>query len=514
MKRVPRCLSLLTLSFLLSTILLGLRAEAATYTVKAAGGGNYTTISACASAANAGDTCVVYAGTYAGWAQNTNGTAGNPITFTANTGDTVTVTSGINLSSRSYIVISHLAFTAGVTGNGTTNHITITHCTSTARLFTISDGQGNNGSDNVLSYNTITFPSQSSNSQGFYLYGDRNRIEYNEISGGGGDCMDLGGDNVIVRSNYCHNVSGATTGEHIDFVQVMGGGTVPTLRWSLIEHNIFRAATNQAHSLILRNGAGAPDLDGVIFRYNFDQNVDGGITNGGGTDDHVINTAMYNNTFALERSTGENGYALSCWHGTRAIVANNISYNSGGTPWSPFSCAISEDSAVLMNGDLGFNTGYSGTWNYPYSAEGTYNTLRNVNPLFANYPTDGTLQSGSPARNAGVALATATGAGTNSTSLVLTNIHAFQPGWAGVHGDCIRIGASTTTCITALNYSTNTATISPAVSWSSGDPIYLYKDSNSTVVLNSARPDIGAYPYNSTVSTGPAAPAGLSAVVQ
>src|ERR1017187_7098510 len=39
-------------------------AQAATYAVKAAGGGDYTTIQACANAMSRGDTCVVYAGTY------------------------------------------------------------------------------------------------------------------------------------------------------------------------------------------------------------------------------------------------------------------------------------------------------------------------------------------------------------------------------------------------------------------------------------------------------------------
>ena len=97
-----------------------------TYTVKPSGG-DFTTISACAAAAVAGDTCLIYAGSYAGWTQSTNGSATLPITFIANTGDTVTVTSGINVSSRSYIVISGLTLNGTVTGSGSTNHVTVTH---------------------------------------------------------------------------------------------------------------------------------------------------------------------------------------------------------------------------------------------------------------------------------------------------------------------------------------------------------------------------------------------------
>jgi len=76
----------------LNLLLLGLQAEATTYSVKAGGGGNFTTIQACANAAVAGDTCTVFAGTYSGWTQPTSGSAGKPITFQANPGDTVTLT--------------------------------------------------------------------------------------------------------------------------------------------------------------------------------------------------------------------------------------------------------------------------------------------------------------------------------------------------------------------------------------------------------------------------------------
>src|ERR1035441_9908950 len=68
------------------------RVEASTYTVKAGGGGSYTTISACAAVAKAGDTCTVYAGTYSETVTPANsGSAGSPITYAVNPGDCVTV---------------------------------------------------------------------------------------------------------------------------------------------------------------------------------------------------------------------------------------------------------------------------------------------------------------------------------------------------------------------------------------------------------------------------------------
>src|ERR1700721_2060035 len=60
------------------------------YTVKAGGGGNYTTIQACASAMSAGDTCTVYAGTYNESPSIPAGTSGNYKTITVNGTDVVT----------------------------------------------------------------------------------------------------------------------------------------------------------------------------------------------------------------------------------------------------------------------------------------------------------------------------------------------------------------------------------------------------------------------------------------
>src|SRR5438552_2763784 len=42
------------------------------YTVQAGGGGNYTTIQACATAMSSGDTCTVYAGTYNEFVSSSN----------------------------------------------------------------------------------------------------------------------------------------------------------------------------------------------------------------------------------------------------------------------------------------------------------------------------------------------------------------------------------------------------------------------------------------------------------
>src|SRR5208337_4982242 len=72
-------------------LLLAVSANAANLTVKSDGGGNYTTIQACANAMSAGDTCTVYAGTYNENVTVSAGTAGNYKTFNVNGSDVVNV---------------------------------------------------------------------------------------------------------------------------------------------------------------------------------------------------------------------------------------------------------------------------------------------------------------------------------------------------------------------------------------------------------------------------------------
>lgn len=384
-------------SFCILLVILSIRAEATNYTVKTSGG-NYTTISACAAVAKAGDTCTIYAGSYAGWTQSSSGSDdANRITFTANPGDTVNVTSNITINNTSYVTISHLNISGRVNGNSGTNHCVIDHNTMTSAIINITYGE--TSYDNVVSNNRVTV---GGSTIGITMFGDRNRIENNEIFNTNVDCMNVGGTNMVIRNNYCHDVNASSTGEHIDFIQQMGDGVVPVTTYSLIEHNVERNCTNaggNCHFVILRaNKTMTVGADGNIIRFNYAQNIDGaGVVNGGGSNDTAPNTAVYNNTIATNKLWNEIGGIVSCWQGvpTNVIIVNNISYNSSGGGWSPSGCGTS-DTTLYENGDIAFTTGFSGSWGSPYSTEATYNTLRNLDPLFANYPTDGTLQSGSP----------------------------------------------------------------------------------------------------------------------
>jgi hypothetical protein len=139
--------------------------------------------------------------------------------------------------------------------------------------------------------------------------------------------------------------------------------------------------------------------------------------------------------------------------------------------------------------------------------------LRNLNPQFASYPTDATLLTTSPARNAGVALTTvASGDSGSGTSLKVNDAHGLQPGWAGTQGDTIRVGASTTVQITAIDYSTNTITLASGISRAPSDPVYLYRNSSGAVVLFGSRPDVGASWFGGSTPPAPLPPTNVRIV--
>src|SRR5208283_1094044 len=88
-------------------LLLALHVEAATYTVKAGGGGNYTTIQSCASAMANGDTCTVYAGTYNEHVSLSAGGVGAYKTLQVNGADVVYVYD-FTISSHNKIIGFHI----------------------------------------------------------------------------------------------------------------------------------------------------------------------------------------------------------------------------------------------------------------------------------------------------------------------------------------------------------------------------------------------------------------------
>jgi len=66
------------------------------------------------------------------------------------------------------------------------------------------------------------------------------------------------------------------------------------------------------------------------------------------------------------------------------------------------------------------------------------------------------------------------------TNLVVADAYYFRDAWGmstfGVVGDSIVVAAQDPAGITAIDYATNTITLSGSRTWHAGAPVYLYKD--------------------------------------
>lgn len=458
------------------------QASAAAYTVKASGG-DYTTISACAAAAVAGDTCYVYPGKYAGWTQTTNGSAGNPISFVAVCCDPVIITSVVTVTNVSYMTIKGFRFEIAIKG-----------------IFGNNPG-GVSTSNIKIQRNTFAWQADTSTAAAIEIYGSNILIEDNESFFGGSDFVDIGGANNVIRRNYLHDVNVVRSGEHPDFVQAQG--TVePSLTRSLMEDNVFRNCTDstgQCHLLILRTGATTPS-QGFIARYNYANNIDGSPFTLSGPGDTVQNARVYNNSavWGWETPPAENVWCGSSYNNGAGIgiYKNNLclGFQQGG--WYPYSDENVTTGSYRNNGNLVWTPGYTGTWPSPYTQEATYSVLNNQDPKIIDGKSSGQVFSSSITIGGGAALTTVAGSDTGTgTSLKVVDANYFQPGWAGVDADWIKVGTAAPVQITAIDYATNTITISASISRASGNAVHLYKNSSGFLVLPGTAPNVGSHPY-------------------
>jgi hypothetical protein len=511
------------LGLVLALLLWAAPAWAATYTVKKADPRDHSTIQGCVNVAQAGDTCEVYAGTYAESVISVRAGASHSsrITILAHAGDTVAVTSFY--ISHSWITVSGFTVNTGASSAigidviGNTGTI-IEHNTVTAERNTcIRGGATGPGTDHyTFRYNTVSRCGWALPTAGaapcIETYGDDWLMDGNDMSACSDDPFKIGGARGVVRNNIAHDFdvdqSGSRSDTHYDFVHNgMLGAT-----YILVEGNTYKNVTDpdgDGHFACLQGYHGTSSaVDYILARYNITDDVEvsaGAIVGLGSYSPHY--NVFYNNTHG-NSATGAHTIGSAA---VNARVKNSLFYNVSTGLHAP----IYDTGATgfVSNGNLPYATGYSGEWANAIASEATYATLKNQNPLFVNYPTSAAIQSGSPARDAGVALTTVAVADSGSgTSLMLADVSYFQPGWgpsyAGVAPDQLRLGASTYATIASINYATNTITLAAGVSRSDGDPVYLYKKSDGVTVLAGTLPDVGAYEYGAGASP-PSAPTGV-----
>ncbi|MCK7532347.1 MAG: hypothetical protein MZV63_15605 [Marinilabiliales bacterium] len=135
-----------------------------------------------------------------------------------------------------------------------------------------------------------------------------------------------------------------------------------------------------------------------------------------------------------------------------------------------------------------YNTGEY-AWAGSSTGQVTYENNHNGNPLFVDSDISNALSltrpslaigSNSPCLRAGVALTTAIGSGTNSKNLVVADAMYFQDGsWGSslsdIQPDWIAVGTvGNASEISSINYDTRVITCATAISWTSGDSVWLY----------------------------------------
>ncbi len=459
--------------FITLILVLPAPAFAATFTVRPNGGGDYTTIQACANAAQAGDTCLVSGGTYNEEVTPTrDGLVGKWITFQAEDGQTPLVTGSWNLEGRHYIVIDGFEVGGGFSSSPYSGAV----CGNIKILNNYINGAGVGinikGNDVLISGNTFDNMSDDMIRQFMDRWTIRNNTVIGEIDSGD---------------------------KHMDFWQSFcsGGDTGYTASYSLIENNEFiEVSGDNVHFSLVNGTASCNDpVTNLIIRYNkirhvgsLGSYVDLNDSASGNTDNTI-----YNNTYVDLREG-----SLASWMdyahiydaSTSSSGLNNIFYN-----------------AVDSSGAIGFLFGSEGyqAYNLYYdssnimtfrgAASGETGAIKNQNPLLTDpNNNDFSLKTGSPAVDKGGPLTHVAAADTGSgTSLIVDAAEFFQPGWGGADADWIAVGSvSNVAHISSIDYNSNTITLATPITRADGDPVYLYKDSDGTQVLRGSAPDIGA----------------------
>jgi hypothetical protein len=465
----------------------------------------WLTIGKCASTLVAGDACMVKTGGVYDErvSESTSGAAGGPIAYQAETGSPRPVVRGFTISGD-YVTIEGFEITnAGMSDDSTpsilhsgTDNVQIrnNYFHDTSGIAIRSSPFASSKSTNcVISGNTITrIGPPTSRSIGIQVWADHCLIEDNDISHVE-DHIRNHGWYFVVRNNTWHdNYDAEAPGAHFDGWQSFCSSTTESANFTLIEGNqIYDMPDSNSHFGLINGTDACGGTTTVVVRHNVVlKNLGSGFWY---SDDNEQSMAIYhkvyNNTVRESlRATGN--HVTVTLSGTQyGSVLNNIFYDaiSENPPYNVYSITASSNAGC----NLAYMSSGSKSWGTIASEPGA---VLNENPLFAGGD-DLTLQTGSPAIDAGCPLTRVSAADTGSgTALVVDDARFFQDGWAGVPADWIAVGSSDNTAeIVSIDYDANTVTLATPLARSPAEPVWLYKNSTGSTVLRGSAPDIGAF---------------------
>jgi parallel beta-helix repeat protein len=493
----------------------------------------YKTLSAASSAAVAGDTVLLRAGTSSGaFTPAKSGSAGNPITYQVSSGETYTISGGdpaINLSNRSYLVIDGLTVTnAGSWIDGDNmSHVTLQNNKFNGPVSAFTAASFLNANYNKFLQNTF----RNSGGDSLTMFSsDYNVIQGNTFTDADHSlCSIKCGNYNIFRGNLLSN-SRQKGSEVFDCDSREGGVPVTeyTTAHNLIEGNTYALTMADdgggpysgiqyaAQNGILRNNVFYNNqgwaIDFTVYSYEAQNN----------RNNRFYNNVLYNNTGGINTSQG----STSQFSGN--VVKNNILYKNkplpiprnddipGGSQMDvqQTSGVVVDNNDIFNNqaSDLTIEVAFSGTDYSVSTAQSSFPSVfvRNlaVDPGFVSATGhDFRLTASSQVIDRGTFLTTTAGVG-SGTSLTVADAGYFFDGYGieGEVGDVIQLQGQTQTArITAINYTTNTLTLATPLTWTSGLGVALS--------YHGSAPDIGAYEYVSGGGGGdttpPAVPKGL-----
>jgi hypothetical protein len=530
-------------------LLLAVSDYAATYAVKAGGGGDYTTIQACANAMSNGDTCVVYAGTYNEHVSVPAGGVGAYKTLQV-TGTDLVYVYDFALNSHNKLIGFHIqnpsspnsADCVSIGGIGaTTTDVYVTGNTFYACGYhaMIYESYSSTSSYIYIQNNTLSYPCSTSASpnacMAISINGNYHLIENNDISHTS-DGMNLFGSHNIIRKNTFHDNTTSDCGSnssncHIDFIQSepnTNGGYNPPTQYNVIEENTeLNNLGSDGHAYLAQADYCSGQCYNLIIRFNVGAHVgSAGIVDNNDSDSAdpgFYSVKSYNNTWIDYANYSANqpyGVTNSFVHNsTHAAEINDLFYYPESlADFNPYITDSTTSGTFSVKNNLAYCTASPCNLHGQIYGSGAFTSdpgNLQVDPQFVNYTNnDFRLAAGSPAIGAGTYLTTvATTDSGSGISMVVNDASFFQDGYGvmGVNADCISVTTVTNhVCITGVNYQTNTLTLASSITRSAGDPLWLYSDSTGRTVLIGGAPNIGAT-FGSTPVLAP--PTSVTAVI-
>jgi len=484
--------------------------------------GAWLTINYAAGHVAAGDTVRVQAGTYVEVAAPAiSGTSANTVTLVA---DGAVTTCGMNFSGKSYIRVIGFTMTPSLGGCSNSSIVNISG-TNTGLEFWNDDvgnkagkGFGTSGSSDRCNKCIVfggSFHDITNGNTAIQLTGDDTFLGYASLS----TICYIGVDPSGTRVRIVNlKISGMIqcNSFHPDFFYIDGAAISTGFSNSVIESVLgIGTVTSTDNKFFHSENQSSVAWNDNIWRFNVAYNMGSGFF------------SMYNDSAAASQNRWR-FYNNTITYCDRAIntsghnTCGNMSANSNGSTmtgsivnnlfqqaWADmFTSGIqvwTTGGGTSMTADynLAFDPNGSVTFSAPWTNQTHAKT--NVDPKLNNVSgQDLTLQSSSGARSVGGPLTTASGSGSNSTSLtVAANTGSFfigsnagnLPQYGGnlVPGDSITVGSTT---VQVSSVSGDTLTLASPISWNNGDPVSF---GTSSAV------DIGAYPYKAggyTLSAG------------